>query len=70
MATIEELYKANQAALGVDKISYTAGQHAITPFSMDDTKDIDEKVMTAEKFKVGRTGVLNNAKYSDMMLKK
>jgi hypothetical protein len=70
MATIEELFKANQSALGVDKISFTAGQAAITPFSLDDKKDADEKVLTAEKLKVGRTGTLNNAKYSDMMLKK
>ena len=69
METIEELYKAQQSALGVDKISWTAGKHAQTPYTTDDLKKADEQVLTAEKFKVGRGGSLNEKKYSDTFKK-
>ncbi len=65
MATLEELYKAQQSALGVDKISFAAGQAANTPYSTDDLKKIDEQVLTADKFKTGRGGTKSFAKYSD-----
>jgi hypothetical protein len=65
MPTIEELYKANQASLGVDKISFAAGQHAQTPYTTDDLKKADEQVLTAAKFKTGRGGTLIDKKYSD-----
>jgi hypothetical protein len=70
MATIEELYKANQAALGVDKISFEAGKHAQTPYTTDDLKKADEQVLNATKFKTGRGGELNQKKYSDTFKKK
>ena len=65
MSKILELYKANQTSLGVDKISFAAGQAANTPYSLDDTKDADDKVLTAAKLKIGRGGELNSKKYSD-----
>jgi hypothetical protein len=65
MATIEELYKAQQSALGVDKIGFEAGVNAKTPHSTNDLKKVDEQVLTADKFKTGRGGTKNFAKYSD-----
>ncbi len=65
MSKILELYKAQQSALGVDKISFEAGKAANTPYSTDDLKKIDEQVLTAAKFKTGRGGELKSAKYSD-----
>ena len=65
MATIEELYKAQQSALGVDKINFDAGVNAKTPYSTNDLKKADEQVLTAAKFKTGRLGDLNEKKYSD-----
>ena len=65
MSKILELYKAQQSALGVDKISFEAGQKANTPYSTDDLKKADEQVLTAAKFKQGRGGEKNFAKYSD-----
>jgi hypothetical protein len=65
MATIEELYKAQQSALGVDKIGFEAGVAAKTPYSTNDLKKADEQVLTAVKFKTGRGGEKNFAKYSD-----
>jgi hypothetical protein len=67
MSKILELYKAAQSSLGVDKIGFDAGVAAKTPYTTDDLKDIDAKVLNAEKFKVGRTGELKSAKYSDTM---
>jgi hypothetical protein len=61
---ILDLYEAKQTELGVDKISFAAGQAAQTPYSVDDNKNIDEQVVTAEKFGVGRGGPLNNVLYS------
>ena len=65
MATLEELYKAQQTALGVDKISFEAGKAANTPYSTNDLKKADEQVLTAAKFKTGRGGEKNFAKYSE-----
>ena len=65
MATIEELYKAQQSALGVDKIGFEAGVNAKTPYTTNDLQKADEQVLTADKFKTGRGGEKNFAKYSD-----
>ena len=65
MATIEELYKAQQSALGVDKIGFEAGVAAKTPYSTNDLAKADEQILTAAKFKVGRGGEVNEKKYSD-----
>ena len=65
MATLEELYKAQQTALGVDKISFEAGKAANTPYSTNDLKKADEQVLTAARFKTGRGGEKNFAKYSE-----
>ena len=65
MPTIEELYKAQQSALGVDKISFEAGTNAKTPYTTNDLKKIDDQVLTAAKFKTGRGGEVNDKKYSD-----
>jgi hypothetical protein len=68
MSKILELYKASQSSLGVDKISFTAGKAANTPYSTDDLQKIDEQVLTAAKFKTGRGGeVVSSPKYSDTM---
>jgi len=69
MATIEELYKAQQSALGVDKIGFDAGVNAKTPYTTNDLKKADEQVLTAAKFKVGRGGEVNEKKYSDTVKK-
>jgi hypothetical protein len=65
MPTIEELYKAQQSALGVDKIGFDAGVNAKTPYTTNDLKKADEQVLTAEKFKTGRGGAISEKKYSD-----
>lgn len=65
MATIEELYKAQQSALGVDKIGFEAGVNAKTPYTTNDLKKVDEQVLTAAKFKTGRGGDISEKKYSD-----
>lgn len=65
MSKILELYEANKAALGVDKISFDAGVNAKTPYTTNDLKKADEQVLTAAKFKTGRGGELNEKKYSD-----
>ena len=69
MATIEELYKAQQSALGVDKIGFEAGVNAKTPYTTNDLKKVDEQVLTAAKFKTGRGGEVNEKKYSDTLKK-
>jgi hypothetical protein len=70
MSKILELYKASQASLGVDKISFEAGQAANTPYSTNDLKKIDDQVLTAAKFKTGRGGeVTSSPKYSDSVKK-
>ena len=69
MATIEELYKAQQSALGVDKLGFDAGVNAKTPYTTIDLKKADEQVLTAAKFKTGRGGEINEKKYSDTFKK-
>jgi len=65
MPTIEELYKAQQSALGVDKIGFDVGVNAKTPYTTNDLKKADEQILTAEKFKTGRGGAISEKKYSD-----
>ena len=69
MSKILELYKANESALGVDKISFEAGVNAKTPYTTNDLKKVDDQVLNAEKFKVGRGGEVNDKKYSDSVKK-
>jgi hypothetical protein len=69
MSKILELYKAQQSALGVDKISFEAGVNAQTPYTTNDLKKVDDQVLTAAKFKVGRGGEINEKKYSDSVKK-
>ena len=66
--SILDLYDSMQDSLGVSTISFNAGQAAITPYSLDDTKDVDDAVVTAEKLKVGRTGNLNDTAYSSTVV--
>ena len=70
MSKILDLYEANKAALGVDTISHDAGVNAKTPYTTNDLQKVDEQVLTAAKFKVGRTGEINDKKYSDTIGKK
>ncbi len=65
MSKILELYDANKAAIGVDKISFEAGVNAKTPYTTNDLQKADDQVLNAAKFKVGRGGELNAVKYSD-----
>lgn len=65
MSKILDLYKAAQSSLGVDKISYAAGDNAKTPYTTNDLKKADEQVLTADKFKTGRGGAVTDSKYSD-----
>jgi hypothetical protein len=65
MSKILEFYKAAQKSLGLDKISKEAGIKKQTPYTTDDLKKVDEQVVTAAKFKTGRTGELKSGKYSD-----
>ena len=69
MPTIEEIYKAQQSALGVDKIGFDAGVNAKTPYTTNDLKKADDQVLTASKFKTGRGGEINDKKYSDTFKK-
>lgn len=69
MSKILELYKAAQSSLGVDKISYEAGKNAQTPYTTNDLKKVDDVVLTADKFNVGRRGSLSDKKYSDSVKK-
>jgi hypothetical protein len=69
MATIEEIYKAQQSALGVDKIGFEASVNAKTPYTTNDLKKADTQVLTAAKFKTGRGGEINEKKYSDTFKK-
>jgi hypothetical protein len=69
MPTIEELYKAQQSSLGVDKIGFEAGVNAKTPYTTNDLKKADDQILTAEKFKTGRGGAINEKKYSDTFTK-
>ena len=65
MSKILDLYDAQKAALGVDKISFDAGVNAKTPYTTNDLKKADDQVLTAAKFKTGRGGEINEKKYSD-----
>jgi hypothetical protein len=65
MSKILDLYKAQQSALGVDKIGFEAGVNAKTPYTTNDLKKADDQVLTASKFKTGRGGEINEKKYSD-----
>jgi hypothetical protein len=69
MSKILELYKAQQSALGVDKISFDAGVNAKTPYTTNDLKKADDQVLNAAKFKLGRGGEVNEKKYSDTVKK-
>ena len=69
MSKILELYKAQQSALGVDKISFEAGVNAKTPYTTNDLQKADDQILNAAKFKVGRGGEVNEKKYSDTMKK-
>ncbi len=69
MSKILDLYEANKAALGVDKISFEAGVNAKTPYTTNDLKKADEQVLTAAKFKTGRGGEISDKKYSDSVKK-
>ena len=70
MSKILDLYKAGQKDLGVDKISYAAFENAKTPYTTNDLKKADDKILTAAKLKIGREGDVNEKKYSDSLLKK
>lgn len=70
MSKILELYEANKAAIGVDKISFEAGVNAKTPYTTNDLQKADDQVLNAAKFKIGRGGELNEKKYSDSLTKK
>lgn len=65
MSKILDLYKGAQKDLGVDKISHAAYENAKTPYTTNDLKKADDKVLTAERLKVGRTGDVNEKKYSN-----
>ena len=65
MSKILDLYKSQQSALGVDKISYEAGVNAKTPYTTNDLKKVDDQVLTADRFKTGRGGAVSEKKYSD-----
>jgi hypothetical protein len=67
MSKILELYNAGQKELGVDKISYAAGENAKTPYTTNDFQKADEKVLTAAKLKIGRNGDVNEKKYSSVI---
>jgi hypothetical protein len=69
MSKILELYKAQQSSLGVDTISFDAGVNAKTPYTTNDLKKVDDQVLTAAKFKIGRGGDVNEKKYSDTIKK-
>jgi hypothetical protein len=69
MSKILDLYKAAQKSLGVDKISFAAGDNAKTPYTTNDLKKADDQVLTADRFKTGRGGEKNFAKYSDSLSK-
>lgn len=65
MAQLVDLYKAQQSQLGTDKISKAAGEPRKTPLSTDDLQKIDSGVVSEDRLKQARGGVLNSKKYSD-----
>jgi hypothetical protein len=62
--SILQNYDERQAELGLDKVSFSAKEAAKTPYSLDDSLNADDQVLTAEKFKVGRGGQVNTVMYS------
>jgi hypothetical protein len=60
-----KMYDEMQSQLGTDKITYDIGLARNTPYSIDSSKEVDEQILTAEKFRVGRGGQINDVKYSD-----
>lgn len=62
--SILQTYDEMQTQLGVDKISYAEGLAKATPYSIDDSKNADDQVLTADKFRVGRGGTVNDVPYS------
>jgi hypothetical protein len=62
--SILQTYDEMQSELGVDTISFSAGQSKQTPYSMDDSKNVDDQVLTASTFLVGRGGVVSDVPYS------
>ena len=67
--SILEIYDEQKSAIGVDKISFEAGENAKTPYTTNDLKKVDDQVLTAAKFKTGRGGDVNEKKYSDSVKK-
>jgi hypothetical protein len=63
--SILDIYDSMQSQLGVDAISFDAGQAAKTPYTTDDLQMVDDQVLTAAKFMTGRGGSVNETKYSD-----
>ena len=66
MASLLDMYQQRQSELGVDKITYAVGRARETPYSTDDLQKVDDQVLTAEKFRVGRGGEINT-KYWDQV---
>lgn len=62
--SILDLYDAKQSELGVDKISFAAGENAKTPYTTNDLKKADDQILTADKFNTGRGGQINDVLYS------
>ena len=62
--SILQTYDEMQTNLGVDKISFAAGQASQTPYSLDDSKNVDDQVLTADTFRTGRGGTVNDVPYS------
>jgi hypothetical protein len=69
MAQIIDLYKAQQSQLGTDTIGKDTGNAKKTPYSTDDLQKIDAGVVSEERLKQARGGVLNSIKYSDTIKK-
>ena len=68
MATILDLYKANQSALGLDKIKTDQATTLAneTPYSQDNGFAADTKVLSEDALKIARGGTLSSSKYSDV----
>ena len=67
--SILEIYDEMQSELGLDTISYDAGVARQTPYSYDDDLNADEQVLTADKFRVGRGGQINDVLYSSTVVR-
>jgi hypothetical protein len=67
MASILDLYKANQSALGLDKIKTDQASTlaAETPYSLDNGFAADTKVLSNDALKTARGGSLPSTKYTD-----